>query len=316
MKNLEIKKNKVKEFTELLESYPIIGIVNVDSLPAKQLQTMRRKLMGKVLLRMTKVRLLKKAIENSTKPKIKDLENYLDGMVMVLFSKENPFSLFKVLKKNKSSAPAKAGQKAPKTILVPKGGTNLPPGPMISQLSGVGIKTGVENGKIAVKEDCVVANEGDEISSQLADVLSRLEIEPMEIGLNLNVVYENGELLTKSVLDIDEEAYLNNLSTAYNNSFSLAMEIGFITKETTTSLIEKAYKEAVTLGIEKSVLEPELMKKLLEKTHNESNSLYNKINKIEPLKEQKPTEKKESEKTETKEEKPADSAAGLGALFG
>ena len=118
---------------------------------------------------------------------------------MVLFSKENPFSLFKVLKKNKSSAPAKAGQKAPKDILVSKGGTNLPPGPMISQLSNVGIKTGVENGKIAIKEDCIVAKEGDEISQPLAEVLTRLEIEPMEIGLNLSAVYENGEILTKSV---------------------------------------------------------------------------------------------------------------------
>ncbi|PIN80439.1 50S ribosomal protein L10, partial [Candidatus Woesearchaeota archaeon CG10_big_fil_rev_8_21_14_0_10_32_9] len=40
------KKQVVKDFTKLIESYPIIAAVDVENLPAKQLMNMRTNLRG------------------------------------------------------------------------------------------------------------------------------------------------------------------------------------------------------------------------------------------------------------------------------
>ncbi|MEK6849845.1 MAG: 50S ribosomal protein L10, partial [Nanoarchaeota archaeon] len=148
------KKTEVKELISLFSKYPIIGIVNMEGLPSSQLGGLKKALRGKADLYMTKRRLMKIAIEEA-KSKVPQLETiipHLKGMPAFLFTKENPFALYKFLKKNKSPAPAKAGQESPRDITVPAGPTPFAPGPVISELAAVGIKAGVENGKVAVRQ--------------------------------------------------------------------------------------------------------------------------------------------------------------------
>src|SRR3989344_6785945 len=149
------KKETVHQFIKLIKEYPIIAAVNMENLPAKQLQNMRSTLRGKVEILMTKRRLLKLAIEHAKKdkPGIEKLE--LKGMPALLFTKENPFTLFRTLKKNKSKAPARGGQKAPSNIIVPAGPTTFLPGPVIGELGALGIKSKVDQGKIAIVQDTV-----------------------------------------------------------------------------------------------------------------------------------------------------------------
>ena len=73
---------------------------------------------------------------------------HLKGMPALIFTKENPFSLFKTLKKSKTNAPAKANQTAPFDLIVPKGPTSFAPGPVIGELAILGIKSGVEINEI------------------------------------------------------------------------------------------------------------------------------------------------------------------------
>ena len=246
----EAKKQAVAEFEQLFMNYPIIAAVNVESLPAKQFQVMRGKLRSTCEIRMTKRRVMKVAIANvkSKKPGIEKLEAYLDGMPALLFTKENPFSLFKTIKKNKSKAAAKAGQKAPHDIIVPAGPTPFAPGPVIGELGALGIKSGVEAGKVAIKMDATVAKEGAVISQKLASVLLRLGIEPMEIGLNITAVYENGMIMTKSVLDVDEEAHIGMLKQAVAEAISLSLETDFLTQDTTDLAIQRAARDGLSLA--------------------------------------------------------------------
>ena len=48
----ERKKQVVEDFVKLSNEYPIIGAVNMEGLPAPQLQTMRMQLKDKIVLRM------------------------------------------------------------------------------------------------------------------------------------------------------------------------------------------------------------------------------------------------------------------------
>ncbi|MBW2983365.1 50S ribosomal protein L10, partial [Candidatus Woesearchaeota archaeon] len=190
------KKEAVNSFTKLIEEYPVIGAVDVENLPALQLSRMREQLRGTVLIKMTKRRLLTRALNEAKKDGISELIPYLKGMPALIFTKESPFKLYGLLKKSKSKAPIKAGQTAPNDIVVPAGPTGFAPGPVIGELGAVGIKAGIDGGKVAIKQDAIVAKEGEEISSRLAGLLTRLGIEPMEIGLNLTAAWENGEILT------------------------------------------------------------------------------------------------------------------------
>ena len=105
------KKDIVKKLSKRLAEEKIIGIVNLENLPAAQLQTIKKSLFGKVSMFMTKKRLMKIAIEEVAKKNkdIAKIKDQLEGMPALLFTKDNPFTLFKTLKKSKSPAPAKAG---------------------------------------------------------------------------------------------------------------------------------------------------------------------------------------------------------------
>jgi len=259
----ESKQKLVREIAQLIDNYPIVGIVNMENLPAKQLANMRSQLRGKVVLVMTKKRILKIALEHSKKENIKILEPHLKGMPALLLTEQNPFSLFKLLKKNRSKAAIKGGQKAPNEIVVHAGATNFAPGPVIGELGGFKIKAGIEGGKVVIKEDRVVANEGDTVNDKLAGLLTRLGIEPMEIGLSLTAVFEKGEVLTSKVLDIDEDAFKASIHTAAAEAFNLAVFTAIINADTTNALLSKAHREAYALAKEAKIITSETIKEQL-----------------------------------------------------
>jgi large subunit ribosomal protein L10 len=257
------KKKQVDDIIKLIDSYPIVGVVNMENLPAKQLANMRAQLRGRVVMFMTKKRIIKIAIENSKKDNIKAIEPYVKGMPALLFSKDNPFALFKLLKKNRSKAFIKAGQQAPSEITVHAGATNFAPGPVIGELGGFKIKAGIEAGKVVIKDDRIVAKEGDVIDDKLASLLMRLGIEPMEIGLSLVAVYENGEVLSSKVLDIDEGSYKSNIQQAASEAFNLTMYAAITTPDTTTLLLSKAHAEAYALAKQAKITTSETIKEQL-----------------------------------------------------
>lgn len=240
------RKENAKKVIELAKKYPIIGVVDMTCLPTPQLQRMRAQLRGQVEIFMAKKKVMQKAIADiKDMTAIRELNQYMEkALPALLLTKENPFKLFKILKQNKSKAPAKAGQLAPNDIIVPAGPTPFAPGPVIGELGALGIKTGVEGGKIAIKADTVVCKAGQMINDKVASLLLRLGIEPMEIGLDLKVVYEKGVLYPKNVLDIDETKFMNDLLAAISQAYNLAIEAAYTSKDTTEELLMKAFREA------------------------------------------------------------------------
>ena len=115
--------------------------------------------------------------------------------------------------------------------------TGFAPGPVIGELGGFKIKAGIDAGKVVIKEDKIVAQEGEVVNDKLAGLLLRLGIEPMEIGLNLIAVYENGGVLPGKVLDIDEEQYKKDFCQMAAEAFNLAVFAGITNKDTIEPLI-------------------------------------------------------------------------------
>lgn len=271
----QYKKEDVKQILDLFKKYPIVSIINLQNLPSSQYQQMRRQLRGKVAIFMTKKRIMNIAIEQ-LKNDIKGLEiikPYLKGIPALLFTKENPFLLYKTIKKNKSPSAAKPGQLSPRDIVVPAGPTPFAPGPVIGELSQLGIKAGVQEGKIVVKEDKVVIKEGDAFSAPLASMLARLGILPMEIGLDLVCTFENGILYTKNVLDIDEKVFMQKLTSAIQHATNLAVESTYVSKGTIKLLLQKAFRNAKGLAVSQGILAKGVVEDVLAKAHRQMTAL-------------------------------------------
>ncbi len=276
----QFKKQEVVRIKNLIQKYKVIAIADMTSMPSYQLQKLRSNTKDSVFITMAKGRLIRIAFED-LKDKIKniqEIEQYIKGMPALLLTNENPFKLAKLLRKSKSAAPAKPGQIAPNDIMVPAGPTPFPPGPIIGELGQVGIKASVQEGKVAVKEDTIVVKEGHVISSQVANILARLGIEPMEVGINLLAALENGEIFKKDVLDIDDSTYINNIKLAYLNAFNLAFNVAYPTGSNIKLLIKKAFLDSSALADSKKIMTSESVKKELAKANIEAEHLKSKFN--------------------------------------
>lgn len=238
------KKDEVKEIVRLFGEYPVAGVIDLTYLPAFQFMKIRKQLKNQMVTKVTKKRLIFKALEQlKDKKNIDALKQYLGGMPSLIFTKEDPFILQKQINKSKSNVAAKPGQVAPDDIRVEAGPTPFTPGPVIGELGRLGLKTEVKEGKIHLKEGKVLVKAGDVIKPEVADLLTKLAIEPMTIGLNLVAAYENktGQILDKSVLSVDEKEYINNLKQASSWAVNLAAFIEYPDAEILKMVIKKAY---------------------------------------------------------------------------
>jgi len=269
----EKKREMLKDAIARIEKYPVVGLVDMHSLPAKQLFLIKQKLRGKAVIRMAKKRVMILALEQSPKPGIKGLSALIGKQPALLFSESNPFELAQTLAESASRALAKAGDIAPDDIIVPAGPTNLPPGPAIGELQRVRIQASVEGDKIVVKKETRVAKKGDTVSKELAEALAKLGIEPMSISLNLIAVWNDGMIFGRDLLMIPPAHYVGQLQSAYSNAMSLALSIGHISPETVPALLSKAYRQAMALSMEAGIVTKETVPALLAKAHAQAAAL-------------------------------------------
>ncbi len=293
----EYKKNEVADVRRLFEEYPVVGVVNLDGLPAEQYMAIKHKFKDRAYIKFTKKSFMTRALESIKKPNINELRDALEGVPALVFTKEDPFIFYNSLEKSKISAAARAGQKAPDDIIVNAGPTPFTPGPIIGELGQLGFKTEVKDGKIAIKEDKVLVKVGQEINQKVADLLSKLGIEPMKIGLNVTLMYQNGFVYKKEALAIDEEEYMNNLKLAAAQAFNLAMFASYTTKDTVQAQLMKAYWHAKSLADTSSYMTGENTAQLLKSAEASAENLASAV----PENVMKPEEQSTTETTITGE---------------
>ncbi len=259
------KITEVKALTELINGAKTIALSPISSLPASQFQEVREKLRGKATIKVTKMTLFRRALENADNKQLVELEGHIIGPIAVFFTDMDPFRLFAFLKRNKSKAAAKAGQVAQANIVVPAGDTGIPPGPALGDLKAAGINARIDGGSIKVMKDSVVAKAGETVTPEVAGALNKLGIKPMEVGMVLSAAFENGTIYADNVLNIDEEATLASLQDGFRNAFNLAFNASYFTGKTIEPLLQKGFADARNLGINAIVLDKGIIDNLMAK---------------------------------------------------
>jgi large subunit ribosomal protein L10 len=264
------KLKEIESLTEKMSKAKVTGLVGISKIPSRQFQTIRKSLRGKAELMISRNNLIKRSLENA---KINGLGGHIHGSMGLIFTDLNPFELNKILKANRISAPAKAGSIAPGDIVVPAGGTSLAAGPIIGDLQKVGVKAQIQGGKIVVIENSLVVKEGGRISADLASVLTRLGIEPMDIGIDLSAAYEDGIVYASDTLGIDEVKVISDLRAASQKALNLAFNSRIYNSVTIGYLINDAFTNAMNLAINANITNSETIGLLLAKAKREMLSL-------------------------------------------
>lgn len=329
------KKDEIEDIKNAITTHSSIGIVGVQGIPSNQLQLLRKNLRSIANIKMCRNTLIERALDESSDD-IKKINKYVEDQTALLFTNENPFKLYRILEKGKTQAPIKPGGIAPKDIVVQKGPTAFPPGPIVGELTGSGIPAGIEGGKVVIRETKTVAKKGDMVDVKLASILARLDIRPVELGLELRAVYEKGIIYESRLLEVDETKYISDLTSAVQHAYNLSINSAYPAKATVSTLLAKAASQSRNLAINAELVIPEIIDVLLAKANAQmlylaqiasqknANAVGSKLKErlaASPKDEKKteaaavaPKEVKEEKKKE--EPKESDIAAGLGSLFG
>jgi len=327
----EWKKDEVASLKKLIESHEVVGMANLSDIPAPQLQKMRRTLKDSAVLKMSRKTLMSLALNDCNKENIETLEEHMDGQPALIFTNMNPFKLYKILEGSKTAAPAKAGSIAPEDIVVPKGDTAFKPGPVLGELQKVGIPAKIEKGKIVITSDKTIVEAGEAIPREVASLLTRLEIFPLEVGIDLRAAYEDQTVYTSDILTINEEETLADIQKAFTRALNLSVNAVIFTKEAVPVLLQKAATQSLNLALNAEILTSKTRDILLAKAYAQMLSvasevsakdenavddeirdkLSSKATKVETKEDNEPEEEEEEA-----EEEEGDAAAGLGALFG
>jgi len=306
----EKKKKDLQKVKAQMKEYPVIGVIDMHKLPGRQLHEIRNKLRGEAVIYMVKKRLITRALAESDAKGVKELTAHVQGEPALILSSTGPFKLARKIEKSKSKAQAKPGDISPEDILVKAGPTPLPPGPVIGELQKIKLPAGVQGDKIHVMKDTVIVKEGEEISADVAGVMAKLGIEPMEVGLNMVAAWESGITYPANVLFVPVEEYENRLKQAASAGFNLSISINLPTPETMPFLLAKAHTEAVGLATSADIITPDTVGRVLAKATAQADAVAGMVKtpEPEPAKEE-PTEyepeenkKEASSKDESKEE--------------
>ncbi|MGQ9787911.1 MAG: 50S ribosomal protein L10 [Candidatus Hadarchaeaceae archaeon] len=260
------KREVVTGLKRLIEEYPVIGVLDISDLPASQFQQMRQKLRGLAEIVVAKNTLASMALSESSKtknPKLAELVSFLYGQTGLIFTTIDPFKLSKLLRDSKISAPAKPGAKSMKDVVIPAGETDFAPGPVVGELQRVGIKARIQAGKVVILEDCHLLKAGDSISKEIADILPKFGIMPLELGLKLRAAHEEGMLFAGEALEIDEKKTLEQLKLAILNGFNLALNINYPVPLTISLMMAKAEAAARNLALNACLPVAEVLPMLL-----------------------------------------------------
>ncbi|MDY6788341.1 MAG: 50S ribosomal protein L10 [Candidatus Nanohaloarchaea archaeon] len=273
----EQKEKLVEDFKDRIDRSNVVGILDMHGLPAKQLQQIKKDIGDKADLVMSRKSLMWIALDKSDKENIGELKEAKAIQPAFIFSDDNPFTLYKLIQEKKSSAPASGGEIAPNDIVIEEGDTGIGPGPMIGKLQKLGAQTSVEGGSIEVTEPGTAVEEGEEITEEVADILNQLGMEPLEVGLDLKLVHEDGDILDKDVLEIDEDGFRSDFESAAAAAFNLAVNAGYLTRETAEPVLVEEIRKAKNLAVNASILEKEVVEDILSKAAGQARSVDSEI---------------------------------------
>ncbi len=278
------KVRRIEEYAALLSKYRYMILSDIAGIPAQVLHDLRHKLRERdAMLKVVKNRLFAKALENSSRKLSKAFLELLTGQNAVIFTNENPFSLVMTLKREyKMTRAARPGDVATSDIVVPAGNTGIAPGPTMSLFSKLRIPIRVQEGTIWVTTDTVVAKKGDVITPELAELLGKLGLKPIEVTMPIKAVVIDGKAVKLEEVELEPETYVNYIIEAHKKAVNLALNTCLPIPDVVGLLVTRARFEAEALAAALALPLPGVIERLVARAHTEATALLNVLRQRNP----------------------------------
>ncbi|KAF9509803.1 hypothetical protein BS47DRAFT_1301000 [Hydnum rufescens UP504] len=235
---------------ELLDTYSSIFIVNVDNVGSNQMHQIRVALRGKGVVLMGKNTMVRRALRSilSELPQFERLLPHVRGNIGFVFTNDDLKEIRTIITANKVAAPARAGALATVDVIVPGGNTGMEPG-KTSFFQALRIPTKIARGTIEIVGDVQVVTAGTRVGSSEATLLNMLNISPFTYGMQVVQIFDNGNVFSSDVLDIDEQVLIDRFLSGIKTVASISLALKYPTIVSVSHLLVAAYKNVLAVSI-------------------------------------------------------------------
>jgi len=256
---------RVAALSQQVLAKPVTALVGVRGVPASALQSMRRELRAKghpIVVAPNNALLHALSTAAEKRPSLAPLLERLTDQTALLTAEGNPFAIFDEFAHTRSPTPARGGEVAPNDIFVPAGTTSFKPGPIVGELQHAGFPAAIEKGKVVLKKDTTIVRAGQTISREVAGLLTRLDIRPLEVGLAVRGLVDGDTFYPPEVLAVDLAAQRAELGRAARRALGLAVELAYLTPSSFPLLVQRAHRRALGLAVAAGYPTPETIEPL------------------------------------------------------
>ncbi|KAK7205851.1 ribosomal protein L10-domain-containing protein [Myxozyma melibiosi] len=234
----------------LLEEYQSIFIVGVDNVSSQQMHEIRKSLRGEAVILMGKNTMVRRAIRGflADFPEFERILPFVRGNVGFVFTNADLKTIRESILSNKVAAPARAGAVAPMDVWVPAGNTGMEPG-KTSFFQALGVPTKIARGTIEITSDVQVVSAGSKVGASEATLLNMLNISPFTYGMVIAQVYDQGQIFSPEILDIEESTLLASFSSAIAAVTAISLATNYPTLPAVIHHLINTYKKVLAVSV-------------------------------------------------------------------
>jgi len=251
----ERKQNFKITLEKMLSNYSRMFVVELDNVTSNQNHQVRMAMRGKAEMfvgKNTMVRfVIKKFAEEHKNQALVALADELEGNVAIIFTNEDLRDVRPIILANRKEAPARVGSIAQRTVVVPAGPTGLEP-TQTSFFQALQIPTKINKGAVEIMSDVTILTEGHKCGASQVALLNKLNIRPFSYGLVIRKVYDDGSVLSPSILDISAHDISDFLSAAIQNVAAVGLATGIPNKASFPHILADAFKNLLAVAVETS----------------------------------------------------------------
>ncbi len=260
-KTVTEKIDEVKGAISEMKNFKTVALLSLFQLPDALFQSLRKKIRedgGKVFV-------LRKPVVSRILESNKRLAPYVketDKPVALIYTNGSPYELNQFFKQHRKKRAAKVGDIAIAPIIIPEGETDLPPGPVLSELKAAGLNVQIKAGKIAVTKESTLAKEGEKLTTQKVKALQSLGIKPFENMARFIMGYDGEYVYTKSVLDVGETVPAD-LAASLSQAMNVSLNLNYPTGQNISLLLTGALKQSFNLSVNSGAYSSSSIEQLL-----------------------------------------------------
>jgi len=239
-----------EKLKELLAKFPSIFLVNVDNVGSNQMHQIRVSLRGKGVVLMGKNTMVRRALRTvlAESPQFERLLPYVKGNIGFVFTDHDLKDIREIIVANKVAAPARAGAYAPKDVVVAAINTGMEPG-KTSFFQALGIPTKIARGTIEIVSDVKVVTAGTRVGTSEATLLNMLNISPFTYGMTVVQIFDQGNVFSPEVLDVDESELLDRFLSGIKTVAAISLALNYPTIVSITHSLVNAYKNLIAISL-------------------------------------------------------------------